>query len=1128
MTMSQVTNENGYAALIVPDERITTSTWATDAADMQEAGPRPGQALPTSGTTESILRTHGQQSDTTYAVYASRGGYGTDANYTWDQTTAGVTTARRGWNAPNFTQDGVFLGVGTSADEFMGTPAVVTTASGRMVWIACVRRTDMTPTAYTVVAMYTDLLVPQDLYGPDGSIYFISSEEAGVVYENAYYGVTPDGIDCVCARWDDDKQVIQCWVRVTGVRTSAKQFFLFESPNGATWTLKQKNCCASSFLEEETLMAPAVAKVQGCTVIIQPDNAITTTFKAYQFISYDNGQNFRCPFGLVDVDYQEYALAEFNGSVVVAARNGTTNAFYTGVMTAPFEDISTTTLTQVALLDEGYKLSLAVAHGRLWLAMSDADDVYVAMFTSTSGHYNDWQTLSYDPISFGSTTSGVSTHYVKIQPGLGGLILTLSPAGSNVPVELENHLYAIRLGGWASMTMPVAEDYNSDVGRVGFGPICPSTTSTPYAGAIYYPFTLPEDLDDGGAIWTYSSSGAPTAPSVDVTLSNGCRLKVPLSAAGTSKQHVWHSDFVADIDNGVMVYFDAYMSNGTNNDTALVAFVYDGSQFWGMVLRFGPGSSAIFADQGGTDTVTLDGVTNRHQYIMAMRRATSTDTNAVANLYRSTNTTIDDRFGWELIGTIQCTPTASADPATGRVQLNHQGDGAATYSSILYVLGLHYRAYSGLYLSDDLATQPALGTYLIGAPCTTTPTELSNGFKVSFVNGPSTTSDEFTIAPKYDYAKEHVYPHLYPSPRTGWRSQEDNVEVIFSWMFNTDEVPEGFDTTSLAVALLNTNIREFSVEGMNDLGTWETIADVQTSIEFEALEYRTGDKLGASSPYMVPATTSTTALRYIHENELAGGWVNIDTGGGGFFRVRIVRNTSGYWTSNSTAGKKPRLYLDPTQWSSATVPSTGTMDIIPPRVLVIKHDLGDTEYAGLRIVIPAQYTADEYYKIGQIVIGSAYVFGKNYSHGRVLSRTSNTSVTTHIGGSKSSVVYGPTARGVSFGWFEGIDQTDLYESGAPDYVSISDSVTGAAVASRYDTPTQLDGLYDRLDGAGQPIIYVAKIPFSEDTDEPFVTTRLEDFIYGRLTSGLNRQTIRGEESMNEIQTIESITIEEEV
>jgi hypothetical protein len=1126
--MGQITRTEGYGGLLVPDERIAPATWASDTADYTEAGPRPGQAVPALSTTRAALRTHGSQGDTSYNVQATRGGYGPNAAYSWSQVTAGTETARRGWNSPNFAQDLLFIGGGTTADELAGTPTCVTLASGRMVWIYVLKNTAHTPDTYAVCRTYTDLLTVGDAVGTDASTVIIHNDAAGTYYDTAdYFGSTPDGLDCVCARWDDELSIVQLWVRVVGPYGD-RQFFLFESPDAVTWTLRQRECCESAFTENEVLRAPAVAKVGGVTTILQLDNDNVSTFKVHQLISYDGGRNFKQPHGTATTTYQEIALCEHLGTVVAAARNGTTDAVHTGILGSLADDFALADLTDMESPNEGYDLTLCSLNGLVWFACIDASGLDVTMRTSRTGRYDDWLALGYNPLSFESAASGIASNYVKIQPGLGGLILTLAPVGSNVPDALDGHLIAIRCGGWASVTLPAGSDDSTTTARVAFGPIS-GIGADPNEHATYYPITLPEDLDRGGSpIWTYAPSGSPAAPAIDVSLTNGVRLKAVLTAAGTVKTHQWISAFDCDIDSGIMVYLDGNVSVGTNNDTTVKVDVYDGAQVWGCILRFGPVTSASFTDAGGTDTITLGNVTTRYQYIIAMRRALPGDADAVATLYRSTTATVSDRFGWEHLGAVDCTTAASGTAANGIITVTHAGSSGATYSSNLLIYALHYRAYCGAYLLDDLATQPEIGAYLYGAPAAGVPMELSDGFKVSFTAGALAAGDTWAVAPQYSFAKEHLYPTLYPSPRTGWRSQGDNVQAILAWRFDVDDAPEGFASTSLGLMLTGINFPEFTIHGLTAAGTWSELADVATYAEFASLTYVTGSYLGATGPYMRPAAGSASASRYIHENELAGATVNIDIGAGAFRKVRILRNTGGYWSSNATASKKCRLFLDPEDWDAA-IPATGTFDIWPTRALVMVHGIGDAVYRRIRIVIAANQTATDDYRIGAMVLDALFVFGRGYSFGRTLTRAVNTSLTTSISGVRTATVNGPNPRAVEFGWFEGVDSAPLYGVTDSDYVSISSNGGSShAVASRHDIATSLDGLHDRLNGPAVPLVYVAKIPYSEDISTPTVVTSPESFIYGRITSAIQVNTLRGEEAGSEVAMVGPVTFEEEV
>ena len=1133
--MGQYTNEKGYQGLIIPDERISVETWTSAAAEIQEAGPRPGQAVPNSSAVRGIVRTHGQQDDSTYGVNIVRGGYGTDANFTWDHILNGAPLPTRGWNSPSFAQDLTYIGGGSTSGETAGTPAVVTLGSGRMVWIYAVK---WGPEKFAVWATSSDSLTAGDIIGGSGGVVLTHDDVEGVLYsESTYYGASPNGLDCVCARWDEARQVVQCWVRMTVGDAGGFQFYLFESANAQTWELVQRNCLSSVPLSELTLYPPSVAKSNGCTVIVQPDNNDTDEWYVHQFVSYDDGRNFSRPFGMVEVEFQEYALAEFRGGIVCAARNGSDDSVNTGVLSGPFDDISYAPLEDIASPSTGFDISLAVMFDRVWMCFSTGSRI-VRLRTSSTGLYDSWSSVGFEPMTFESSAATITTNYAKIQPGLGGLILTLSPVGPSIEEGINKHLVTIRLGGWSAVCLPASEDERADTARYGFGPIAgDGSISVPPAFQTYYPFVLPEEMERSGTpLWEYTPTGSPPAPAITSSLTTGLRLTLELDGT-TGEQHTYTSYFgdgldllqTVDLDKGAMVYFDARQNSGGATGRLTLTVVQD-SELYFCRVYFNGASDTVFVGQGG-DSVVFTGSdsTVRRQYIVAMKRTIPGGSDVVATLYRTNGGTTDDRFTWKLVGTVVVEPSASAADDHGEVEFNMSGN----VSAFFWIHALHYLGYCGRTYLDDLATQPELGTYLYGAPCGSSPSELTNGLKVSFSKGPFKVGDTFTIAPKYDYAKEHLYPRLYPSPRQEWRSVAKD-EMHLEWTFNGNDIPEGFDTSSLAICLLNTNLFTATLQGFDASETWVDLIDLDLYSEFSGLSYYSGFKAGGTittAPYIVPADDTLPASRYIHENELAGGWAHFEIEVGVFTNLKILRNTAGWWGPSTMVGKKPRIYLDYSGVGEGTaIVGEGTVDIVPPRVMGMVHGLGGTNYSRLRLKIPEEQpspNSEEFYKIGQLILGSCYVFGKSYSHGRVISRRANTTLSTYVGGGKASVVNGPTSRAVQFAWADGIDSQPLH-LGSSDYVTVG-SASGSehAVADRSDLTTQLDGLYGRLDGSHVPIVYVARIPYASE-DSTYLTTDPEVFCYGRTMSPLEVTTIRGQEAHSEVSTIASVTVEEDV
>ena len=1117
--MSQFTTTGGYRALLIPDERLSPDTWDGTSASVTQAGARPGQAIPqVSGTEAALVVTGEQTSGTTYNVYATRGGYSNDAEICWASVVGGTTGDKHGLNLPNLITDIHHVAGGTTVITSAGAPATCTTNTGRVVWASCV--SESAGPSKTVNISYSDDLVT--IVGADGSISVISDDSAS----DYFYGVSFDNYNNVALFYDDDRDIVQLWVRVVDPLNNQTQYYLFESADDAeTWELVQRNCLDVVYVASDTLRRPVVNKSNGVTVLLQPEDDGSMTYTLTVFHSVDRGRQFV----LLESDssgMENYVLAKYKGSLFVGAVEVSSNDFKIAKMTSPYDSVIQLTYSTVSTLTDEDSVALVATHGRLYAYSVDAAHYKMSTLYSLTGDGDDFQPYGGHVFSLGSSSGNVDIENIVATPAFGGVAMAFKVTDTGASTKFRQHVFAARLGGWSTWMMPrtsLSSAYRE--GQAAWGLVNASTATTFYGvdRTSWLPFLAPDAMS-GGGIWTATGTGTPAAG-----LSVGGSPYWSINClAGT--RYYWSQTFTCDPADGILVYFDCEVSTGgstSSDDSAVHVLISNGSTAsYNLVVRLSA-SGGIYAKDitGGGSTMISADIVNRRAFVVAMRE-TDPDTTATCTFYSVGYGAMDNIEDWDELATI----TLDADgtpPTDSTVEFGVIGAGSAvTIAQKWY--GFHFIAAEGKLGIYDAS----LGNFvndlgqIRGAPMSNAPFELHGGTKIAITNGPVKLNEYWQIEPKYDYAKEHVYPRLYPSPRQVWRSTADGSSSTFQWIFDADnETPEGFGVAVWGAAVIGANFANWKVDGYTAAGSWENILTVDSSDEFTSLPYRAAVRSTFTGAYVtVNMSGSGSASRFIHENELVGGTVKI---GSSYFK--IARNTSGYWST--TAGKKPVLFLE--SWDSS-VSSTGTLDIWPPNSLALKTGLGSTEYRKIRFVITASDTADGYYEMGELVIGPVYLFGQQYSKGRVLTRKSGTVVNYTTGGASNPVVLSPTRRSVEFGWFEGLDQTDIYaasSSSEPTYVTTGDATGVAqAAAARHDTPTNLDGLYVRLDGGNVPVVYIPHIPY-DATEGQFTTTdgrTINGFVYGRIDGDVKLTTVQGTEQHTEVAQIAAITINEDV
>lgn len=1117
--MSQFTTTGGYRALLIPDERLSPDTWDVTDANVTEAGPRPGQAIPQVSGVEAALVVSGSQDDSVYNVYAVKGGFDERAEVCWAKVTSGAVGRLRGMNLPNVLGDNRHVSVGTSNVYTAGAPSTCTTSTGRVVWASTVNET--IGGTETVYISYTDDLVT--ITGPDASIPVISDDSAS----DYFYGVSFDNTANTALYFDDERDIVQLWVRVVDPLNLQMQYYLFESADDAeTWELVQRNCILEVYIASDTLRAPCVKKVNGVTVLLQPEDDGSTTYTLTQFVSVDRGRTLRI-LANDTTGYMSYAMEVFNGDLYVAAIDATSNDLKIAKMASPYEYIIAASFEAISGLTDESSCALVAVHGRLYVYSINADAYKLSTAASITGEASDFQFYGHGAWSLGSATANVDFSNVAATPAFGGVAVCYKITDTGADAKYKGHVFASRLGGWSTFTMPRSSPPSAyREGQVAWGVGNNSVNTTFYGQTTttWMPYLAPDDIS-AGAIWPVSGAGTDAAG----LSAGGSPYRSVSCGAGTSRY--WTREFACDPADGILAYFDCEVSEGgstTSDDSATRILISNTSTAsYNLVVRLSA-SGGVWAKDitGGGNTMIAADIVNRHAIVVAMRE-TDPDTTATATFYSVGYGALDNIQNWEELATITLDADLSSPPAVSSIEFGVIGAGSAVDIEQKWY-GYYFIAAEGKLGIYDAAIGNLLGNtnQVRGAPLTKQYVTLEGGTKLSATNGPLKTGEYWQIAPKYDYAKEHVYPRLYPSPRQVWRSTADGSAQTFQWIFDSsDETPEGLGSAVWGAAVIGANFANWKLEGYTAAGAWETILTVDSSDEFTSLPYRAAVRATFTGAYVTVNTGgSGSASRYIHENELAGGTVKI---GSTYFK--IARNTSGYWST--TAGKKPVLFLE--SWDPS-VASTGTLDIWPPNCLALKTGLGSTEYRKLRFVITASDTADGYYEMGDIVIGPVYLFGKQYSKGRVLTRSSGTVVNYTTGGASNPVVLSPTRRKAEFGWFEGLDQTDIYAASAtsePTYVSTGDATGVAqAAAARHDTPTNLDGLYVRLDGGNVPVVYIPHIPY-DATEGQFTTTdgrTINGFVYGRIEGDVKLTTVLGVEQHTEVAQIAAIAINEDV
>ena len=444
------------------------------------------------------------------------------------------------------------------------------------------------------------------------------------------------------------------------------------------------------------------------------------------------------------------------------------------------------------------------------------------------------------------------------------------------------------------------------------------------------------------------------------------------------------------------------------------------------------------------------------------------------------------------------------------------GNGAATsrWYRFLYTEGAEtgINLYDGQTNPDDLHPHPYSAIY---------GTQIDKGVTLRGESGPTVRGDVFTVATRYDYAVGRILPSSgRMSPRWGWRSTSTAAQTIALQM--SDQGDTSFGSDIVGIAAFGSNVSRVQVEAY-DLGTTSWIA-IKTVNIYSGLSGLRWDRAGTS--VTVNTGGASTDNPYLHHEEVAGSTFAFTDA----VARRIAHNAEGKWTDS--AARRPVLQLEGIDGTEGT---TGAGYIIP-KDWVILVDLKGVHYSGLRIIIPTPTTsvpapAEAYWEIGTLVVGPVVLHGDESGWGRTVDIEQGSELTEARDGTRRAFDPAPARRVWEYGWAYGLDTTDSTNPAGdpdPDYIEASAEAAALAVASRRDTPWQVEGLVRRIAGSKNPVVYLPRVGKFEVNEDARILNRRWQMGLGRVTSDVAIESVQGDELENEVVRIAVLRIEEEV
>lgn len=1087
-------SRSAYRALGLQDPRLTF--WSAESS-LTQAGPRPGVPEPQNDNQQMVLEASGTQSaGGEVEVLCTRGGFAEPdgAGFVWRG--AGDTNYR-GWDAPNVvvSYDAIAVTTSTTIQRY---PHAITLR----------HQTDLTTNDYILMAYTGQGTV--DLRQGTGSPITWSSEstltESGSSdYHHPCLVELPSG------------RILLIHPIYTG-SGSAKQAQIkvrYSDDQGSSWSTMSPGALDTPIDASTASTGHEIRKVRAAyangqillVVSLRQDTGASPATREVlaQYGSDDGGASFQL------VELQDATADEQTGShhdlvgtvagFVVAWHEATdyTSATSTGIVRiarlgSAYEKISTATRETVnANPTANYTSGILPTDSDLAMCIDEDGAIFVnflrnatvtfdahSCFRSTDGGKT-WATIGthsedgsdYTGVTFYSGVDDAHPVWSTLTAQRGRILWISNWVTINGTQPWS--LTCLYLGGYSTVTMPPLTALRQYGKRVGWE-------------NNYIPYDVPDDVG-----WTASTTGSPT-----ISLTSGY-----LSLSTDGSNHVaYTANPTGTIAEGLLVLAACEATSGT---TRLICRIADGSNHYAVRVHVTSSSMTLIDHVSGSTIATTLSVSGAVQILIALGTA------EVTMKWRDRDSNEDRE--WNQLGTSGASLTNSGTPAANHaVIFGHNG--STTGDSRWY--GVHYVSdaelgtgpwSAGFTNPDDLVPRA-----FAGAPVYT-----DDGVRVTAVGGPAATDDEWHIPVRYDYAVSHV---LEPSPRLTYRSTSTAQQQIAYTLGAEGDTSVGND--GLIVALLNTNVHRVTLEGYDDdLSTWDTLATLNTADGMDSLNWR-------RSGNGISFNTSVSGSKpYLYLNELAGAtW---SAGVGSSFYNRITHNHEGKWDDAATY-KRPWLFLESL---SSGKGSSGTSGLVMAKNAAWYVPLDGVRYSGYRLTILApggstSAPAESYWEIGSLIIGPALVFGQQYSWGRTIDFERATELRETEDGTVSVRTLAPTRRTIEFGWTDGVDMSLALDPDGdpdPDFVDISTGTGHEPVATPQDTPYQLAGLVDLLEGARHPFVYLPRVAKS-DSVQTF--NRYHEMAYVRLAGPIAVETAWGDELEDEVVRTPSMILREEL
>lgn len=1071
MAQNQPTGD--LRGLLLPwDLREATLTATT------EASPMPAVPSPAAATSMSVAMSGVPTVGESWLLSVGRAGVPEPVGGTF-RVRKSVSEEWRDWDPPTAISAWEFIDRSTSANRWT-KPHAARLLNGRPIVVA-VQDTD------TVVAWYQSAL---------GVWSSVTIEDTGAA-TCACVDVLPTGR-------------VQCWyLREVAASTTTQIRMAYSDDGGVTWTVGSARCLFVPLVSASTsIKRIRVRYVNGNAIALLwyssggadyywqygSSDAGCTFYDVVVYQTADRGApEIVIRNGEILIAWVEYDAALPGSSLIVPKlyRIGSVGTPFTSV--EPVVAVGSTEVWEWGVYSGGRFTSAELA------MMVDDDGViylYGVDFDSTSARElrcsrsydggTTWDTPIAAPeaVWYSGDTATYPYDLAVTPERSRGLLLHRFAAD---PGTADDSLCAMYLGGWSTRALPWNNAYPWDQYVMGWD-------------VTWLPFDEP---DNTGTTWTRSATGAPTstlgAGGMTIAQAGGETLSFYTNpASGGNGYGLCALIDVSDVTSG-NGFLDLRISDNTNSYSIRVHWTTTA-----ITLRDLGAGADLDSDTGLTLTGGL-------QVLVILQHPGADWTTASGHVrcaYRALSAVAGPSPDKEWTNLTGSTTLTSGASATRLVQWGIlSGAGNQTFRFLGYT--------DGASILDDTVAQSGFPTRARTWCPPTSPAYIGRyGHRVQATGGPAYIGNTWSAPAAYGYPVAAVDPWQHPSPRRTWRSTSTA---------QTDLLWTGVDRGIIAGDLVGLYLQgcNFMTAALyQDSGAVTKIADVDmrlaTGLGFTRtrnLIYPTGGA-GSSADY------------FLHENALAGCWWQYSVGG----TVRKIKgNTAGSFLGSAAASSYQRARIELETYAGGDAAS-GTGGIIwSDRVLIVTDIATSTDELLLRI--PSQTISDAYYEIGVAAVGRFYVFGQQYSWGRTVEMDTGVVLTDSASGARTVARPRPARRAAEFAWTDGVDQSKLYGSSAPDYLTLGYTSAPPAAVARADLPTGIHGLLSSAVPEA-PVVYVASMDQPASAPTSAAPVRIIDparLLYGWIATVTHRtDNIQGDEFSDpgEVVRVGTIRIEE--